>query len=84
MRRFLEAILSDWPLKLGALGLATALYIGLSVSQNVRTWPGQVPIEVLDPPRGAAVLDLPGSVSGIEYRAPLDAAVTLANGSFLA
>ncbi|MET0772989.1 MAG: CdaR family protein [Candidatus Limnocylindrales bacterium] len=84
MRRFVEALLSDWPLKLGALGLATALYIGLSLSQNVRTWPGQVPIEVLDPPRGAAVLDLPGSVSEIEYRAPLDAAVTLANGSFLA
>jgi YbbR domain-containing protein len=84
VRRFLEAVVSDWPLKLGALGLATALYIGLSLSQNVRTWPGQVPIEVLDPPRGAAVLDLPGSVSEIEYRAPLDAAVTLANGSFLA
>ncbi len=84
MKRFLDAVLSDWPLKLGALGLATALYIGLSVSQNVRTWPGQVPIEVLDPPRGAAVLDLPGTVSQIEYRAPLDAAVTLANGSFLA
>ena len=84
MRRFLEALLSDWPLKLGALGLATALYIGLSFSQNIRTWPGDVPIEVLDPPRGAAVLDLPGTVSEIEYRAPLDAAVTLANGSFLA
>jgi YbbR domain-containing protein len=84
VRRFLEALLSDWPLKLGALALATALYVGLSFSQNIRTWPGDVPIEILYPPRGAAVLDLPGSVSEIEYRAPLDAAVTLANGSFLA
>jgi YbbR domain-containing protein len=84
MRRLFDAVLSDWPLKLGALGLATALYVGLSLSENVRTWPGQVPIEVLDPPRGAAVLDLPGTVSEIRYRAPLDAAVTLANGSFLA
>lgn len=84
MRRFLDLLLRDWPLKLGALGLAMALYVGVSLSQNDRTWPGQVPIEVLDPPRGGAVLDLPGTVSGIRYRAPLDAAVTLANGSFLA
>ena len=84
MKRFLDLLLSDWPLKLGALGLATALYVGVSLAQNDRTWPGQVPIEVLDPPRGAAVLDLPGSVSAIRYRAPLDAAVGLANGSFLA
>jgi YbbR domain-containing protein len=84
MRRFLELVLSDWPLKLGALGLATALYVGVSVSQNDRTWPGQVPIEVLDPPPGGAVLDLPGTVSGVRYRAPLDVAVTLANGSFVA
>lgn len=84
MRRSLELVLSDWPLKLGALGLAVALYVGVSLSQNDRTWPGQVPIEVLDPPRGGAVLDLPGTVTGIRYRAPLDAAATLANGSFLA
>jgi YbbR domain-containing protein len=58
--------------------------VGVSLAQNDRTWPGQVPIEVLDPPRGAAVLDLPGTVSGIRYRAPIDVAVGLANGSFLA
>lgn len=75
---------SDWPLKLGALGLAMALFVGVSLSQNDRTWPGQVSIDVLDPPRGGAVLDLPGTVTGIRYRAPLDAAVTLANGSFMA
>lgn len=75
---------SDWPLKLGALGLAMALFVGVSLSQNDRAWPGQVSIDVLDPPRGGAVLDLPGTVTGIRYRAPLDAAVTLANGSFMA
>lgn len=84
MRRWLALLLSDWPLKLGALSLALALYVGVSLSQNDRTWPGQVPIEILDPPRGGAVLDLPGSVSGIRYRGPLDAAASLANGSFLA
>ena len=84
MRRWIDLILADWPLKLGALGLATALYVGVSLAQNDRTWPGQVPIEVLGPPPGGAVLDLPGTVTGIRYRAPLDVAVTLANGSFLA
>lgn len=84
MRRSLALLLSDWPLKLGAIGLALALYVGVSLSQNDRTWPGQVPIEILDPPRGGAVLDLPGTVTNIRYRGPLDAAVTLANGSFLA
>jgi YbbR domain-containing protein len=84
VRRVLELLLSDWPLKLAAIGLALVLYIGISLSQNDRTWPGQVPIEVLDPPQGGAMLDVPGTVSGIRYRAPLDAAVSIANGSFLA
>jgi YbbR domain-containing protein len=56
----------------------------VSLSENERTWPGAVPIEVLDPPAGAAVLDLPGSVTEIRYRAPIDAASQLTNGSFLA
>ena len=84
MRRWFDLIVSDWPLKLGAVGLATVLWVGVSLAQNERTWPGQVSIEVLDPPPGGAVLDLPGTVTGIRYRAPLDVAVTLANGSFLA
>jgi YbbR domain-containing protein len=84
VRRWFDLILADWPLKLGAIGLATVLYIGISLAQNERTWPGQVPIEVLDPPPGGAVLDLPGTVSDVRYRAPLDVAVTLANGSFTA
>ena len=84
MRRVLDFVLRNWPLKLAAIGLATVLYAGVSLSGNERTWPGAVPIEVLDPPAGAAVLDLPGSVTGIRYRAPIEAAAQLTNGSFLA
>ncbi len=84
MTRLLEFVLRNWPLKLAAIGLATVLYAGVSLSGNERTWPGGVPIEVLDPPQGAAVLDLPGSVTSIRYRAPIEAASQLANGSFTA
>ena len=84
MRRLYEFVVRNWPLKLAAIGLATVLYAGVTLSGNERTWPGSVPIEVLDPPSGAAVLDLPGSVTSIRYRAPIDAASQLTNGSFLA
>ena len=82
MRRFLDFILRNWPLKLAALGLATVLYAGVVLSEDTRTWPGQVPIEVLSPPLGGALLDVPGSVTSIRYRAPLDVASRLTSGSF--
>ncbi len=84
MRRLLDFVLRNWPLKLAAIGLATVLYAGVTLSGNERTWPGSVPIEMLAPPPGAAVLDLPGSVTSIRYRAPIEAASQLTNGSFLA
>ena len=39
-------LVRNWPLKLAAiLGLATVLYAGLVLSENARTWTGEVPIE---------------------------------------
>ncbi len=58
MRRFFAFFVRNWPLKLGAVALATVLYGGVVLSENTRTWPGQVPIDVLNPPAGAAVLDV--------------------------
>jgi YbbR domain-containing protein len=84
VRRFFSFLVGNWPLKLGAIALATALYGGVVVSENARTWPGQVPIEVLNPPLKAAVLDVLGDVTGIRYRAPLEVASQLTNGSFKA
>ena len=46
--------------------------------------PAQVPIEVLNPPANAAVLDVLGNVTNIRFRAPVDAASQLTNGSFRA
>ena len=64
--------------------LATVLYGGVVLSQNTRTWPGQVPIDVHNPPRDAAVLNFLGYVTNIQFRAPLDVASHLAPGSFFA
>ena len=44
MRRFFSFLVGNWPLKLGAIALATVLYGGVVISENVRTWGGQVPI----------------------------------------
>lgn len=82
MRSLLAFLLGDWPLKVGAVVLATVLYGGVVLSQDTRTWPGQVPIEIRNPPRDAAVLEFLGSVANIQFRAPLDVASRLTSGSF--
>jgi YbbR domain-containing protein len=82
VRRLLAFLLGNWPLKLGAVALATVLYGGVVLSQNTRTWPGQVAIDVLNPPQNAAVLNFLGYVTDIEFRAPLDVASRLTSGSF--
>jgi YbbR domain-containing protein len=82
VRRFFAFLLGNWPLKLGAVALATVLYGGVVLSQNTRTWPGQVAIDVLNPPQNAAVLNFLGYVKDIQFQAPLDVASRLTNGSF--
>lgn len=84
MKRILDFLLRNWPLKLGAVALATILYGGLVLSESTLTWRGQVPIEVRDPPAEAAVGSVPVQASGIQYRASLDVARRLTNGSFIA
>ena len=82
MRRLLRFLLRNWPLKLGAIVLATVLYGGVVLSENTRTWRGQVGIDVLNPPPNAALLDNLGYVTNVQYRAPLD--VQLSTNSFQA
>jgi YbbR domain-containing protein len=77
-------ILGNWPLKLAALGLATLLYAGVALSESTRTWEGPVPIEVLRAPSGGALLDVPGVVDEIRFRAPQEVADQLTAGSFRA
>jgi YbbR domain-containing protein len=64
--------------------MASVLYAGVALSENTRTWAGPVPIEILGSPAGGSLLELPGSVEEIRFRAPLDVASRLTAGSFRA
>ena len=75
MRRVTDLIVRNWPLKLGAIALATILYTGLVLGQNVRTWTGTLPIDVLRQPADAALLSDVPPVTQVRFRAPLDVGV---------
>lgn len=75
MRRIANFLLRNWPLKLGAVLLATVLYSGLVLSQSVRTWTGSVPVDGIRPPPSATLLSAPEPVTLIRYRAPVDVGV---------
>lgn len=75
MRRALDFLLRNWPLKLGAVLLATVLYSGLVLAQNVRTFTGEVPVDFIRPPTGATLISELEPVTVIRYRAPLDVGV---------
>ena len=57
MTRFFRFLVRNWPLKLAAIVLATALYSGLVLSQNARLWPNPVPIRAENQPENAFLLD---------------------------
>jgi len=84
MRAVIAFVIRNWPLKLAAILLATALYAGIVVSQSARTWPGQVSIEPVNQPTDAFILDVMPEVTGIRYLAPVDAANRLSSASFTA
>lgn len=84
MTTLARIVFGHWPLKLTALGLATLLYMGVAISESTRSWTGPVVIEVLNAPSGGALLDGPGVVDRIEFRAPDDIADALTNDSFRA
>lgn len=75
MRRVTDFLRRNWPLRLGAVLLATVLYTGLVLGQNVRTWTGTVPVDPIRPPAGATLLADLDPVKTIRYRAPLDVGV---------
>jgi YbbR domain-containing protein len=79
-----RVLFKDWPVKLAAVGLAVVLYAGVALSENTRSWDGQVPIDVLRSPPGGALLEQPGSVTRISYRAPIEAIGQVTAGSFRA
>jgi YbbR domain-containing protein len=75
VKRVTDFLLRNWPLRLGAILLATVLYTGLVLGQNVRTWTGSIPVDALRPPANATVIsDIP-PVETVRYRAAIDVGV---------
>ena len=72
MRRVTDFLRRNWPLRLGAILLATVLYTGLVLGQNVRTWEGEVPIERIRQPSNVTLISEIPPVTQVRYRAPID------------
>jgi YbbR domain-containing protein len=70
VRRLVARIVHNWPLKLGAIGLATLMYGGLAVSQNTQTFTGVVPVRIENQPSNTVLLTNPDPVTQIRYFAP--------------
>ncbi len=84
MKRALQFVVHNWPLKLAAALLAIFLYAGLILSQSAQVWPGSVPIIPLRLPTTAVLLGNLPSVTSIRYFAPPDVAQLLSSSSFTA
>jgi YbbR domain-containing protein len=84
MTRILRVIVHNWPLKLGAIALATLLYGGLVLSQSSDTFPGNVQIGIVNAPSDVIVLSTLGAVNRIRYVAPPDLGLRIDSNSFRA
>jgi YbbR domain-containing protein len=70
VRRLLEVVLHNWPLKLAAVGLATVFYGGVVLSQDARTFNGQIPIRPPVIPTDMWLLEPPPPVTSVRFFAP--------------
>ncbi|MES2210406.1 MAG: CdaR family protein [Chloroflexota bacterium] len=84
MRRAVRLVFHNWPLKLGAVALATLLYVGLIVSSSARFFEGAVPIETTGLSSTVTILSDLGAVRRIRYLAPDDLGLRLDSSSFRA
>jgi len=82
VRRLLGRIVHNWPLKLGAIALASLMYGGLALSQNTQTYPGVIPVRPVNQPPNTFLLTPPAQVTAVRYFAPNG--VPVAANSFVA
>ncbi len=81
--RLVRFLVHNWPLKVGALGMAATLYVAMVSIQATQTWPGEVAIEPVNQPAGSYLLDADSlRVTRIRYIAGPDVAIS--SGSFRA
>ena len=76
--RVLRFIVHNWPLKIGAVLLAVTMYGAMVVLQTTAQWPGTVPIELVNQPPDATVVDLQSlpSINDIRYIAAPDVPIS--------
>lgn len=84
MNRAIGVVFHNWPLKLGAVALATLLYVGLIVSSSAQLFEGAVPIEASGLSSEVTILSDLGAVRQIRYFAPEDLGLRLDSSSFRA
>ena len=72
LRRVGRVIVHNWPLKLGAVILATLLYAGLVASQDSNTYPGPIAVTPVNQPADTVITNQLRDVEQIRYLAPAD------------
>jgi YbbR domain-containing protein len=82
--RLLRIVLHNWPLKLGAIALATLLYGGLVLTERSRLFEESVPITGLNQPKDVVLLSDLGVVRQIRYFTAEDLEFRLDASSFRA
>ena len=82
MTRALRTLVHNWPLKLGAVILATLLYGGLVLSQSARTYRNAIPIEPVNMAADLYVVSDLGAVTSIQYIVPEDLGLRIGASSF--
>jgi len=84
VRRALGVIFHNWPLKIGAVVLASLLYAGLILSSSAQPFEGSVPIEATGLSPNVTILSDLGAVRRIRYFIPEDIGLRLDSSSFRA
>lgn len=84
MNRAVGLFVHNWPLKLGAVVLATLLYAGLVVSSSAKLFEGSVPIDATGVTSEVTIMSDLGAVRQIRYLAPDDLGLRLDSASFRA
>jgi YbbR domain-containing protein len=84
VRRVVGFVFHNWPLKLAAILLAALLYAGLIVSASAETFPGRIPIQVLNQPGNAFIIGNLDDVTSIRYLALGTSRPTVTTASFTA
>jgi YbbR domain-containing protein len=77
MRRLARFLVRNWPLKIGAVGLAIILYGGMVFLQSTTVWPGSVAITPVNYPADSTIVDNLPTVGDIRYIAPPDVPITI-------